>query len=156
MFVMLASAKLSGLGDGDIWPMPDGLYWDATWQAWTNASHALPIYLSVLAIAYAARLDGLRIFAWAALLHIAFDLPVHREDGHAHFWPLSDWKFISPVSYWDPHHYGLIMLPVEAIIVIGTLVVLWRRYRSRRSRLVLGGAAASFAAAPLYFILTHH
>ena len=156
MFVMYFYAKLAGLSDAELWPMPDGLYWDATWQAWKNATHSLPVYLAVLGIAFAIRVDWLKVFAWAALLHIAFDFPVHREDGHAHLWPFSDWKFISPVSYWDPRHYGTVMLPVEAAIVVVTLILLWRRYQSLGSRVALGGVMTAYVAVPAYFMLFHH
>ena len=40
------------------------------------------------------------------MLHAFGDLPVHHDDGHCHFFPFSEWRFASPVSYWDPHHYG--------------------------------------------------
>jgi len=44
-------------------------------------------------------------------------LPVHHDDGHRHFFPLSDWRFESPVSYWDPAHYGHIFLWIELLLV---------------------------------------
>lgn len=156
MFVMFAYAKLAGLGHADLWPEPYGLYWNPVWQAWINAAHSLPVYLALLGLALAVRLDWLKVFALAGLLHIAFDFPFHREDGHAHLWPFSNWKFVSPVSYWDPAHYGTIMLPIEAAIVAVSIAVLWRRYESLWSRLALGGAAAAFVAVPAYFILVHH
>jgi hypothetical protein len=156
MYVMLVWAWSRGLGDADLWPMPNGLYWDPTWQMWTNATHALPIYLGVLAGAAWLRLDWLKVFALAGLLHIAFDLPVHREDGHAHLWPFSDWTFISPVSYWDVDHYGQILGLIEVAIVLGTIVVLWRRYEGWLARAAITGSLAAFAAAPVYFIFFHH
>lgn len=156
MFVMFAWAWAIGLGDADLWPMPNGLYWDPTWQAWKNATHSLPIYAAVLAAAIWLRADWLKVVAWAALLHIAFDFPVHREDGHAHLWPFSGWKFISPVSYWDVNHYGAIVAPIELAIVVFTIVVLWRRYSSWWGRAALGGAFLAYAGVPAYFIFFHH
>ena len=38
----------------------------------------------------------------AALVHLTLDFPLHNDDARAHFWPLTNWKFTSPVSYWDP------------------------------------------------------
>ena len=94
-----------------------------------------------------------KAFAISAFLHIAFDLPVHREDGHAHFWPLSDWVFISPVSYWDREHYGNVVGPLEILLVIALIAVLWRRFHAVwvRSLLLLGVVAQ--AAPFVYFVL---
>ena len=157
MFVMYGWARfVAGLGDRDIWPEPDGLYWQPLWQTWTNAGHSLPLFIAVLAVAMLVKLDWLKIFALSGLLHIAFDFPVHREDGHAHLWPFSNWKFVSPVSYWDVDHYGAYVGPIELAIVIGTIVVLWRRYVSWVVRSALGVALLTFVAVPAYFILTHH
>ena len=68
------------------------------------------------------------VFALAGLLHIALDFPLHHDDGRAHFWPLSDWVFQSPISYWDSDHYGGIVSGAEAILVLILTLVLWRRF----------------------------
>ncbi|MDQ6971679.1 MAG: hypothetical protein Q9M30_03440 [Mariprofundaceae bacterium] len=51
-------------------------------------------------------------------LHSCFDFPLHHNDAHHHFYPLSMWQFHSPVSYWDPAHYGGIAGPVELMVVL--------------------------------------
>ncbi len=66
----------------------------------------------------------------AAALHAITDLPLHVDDGHPHFWPLSNWIFVSNVSYWDPSHYGHFWGPIEMAICVFCLIVLWRRTRS--------------------------
>lgn len=83
----------------------------------------------------------LLVFALSGLLHLAGDLPLHAEDAHRHLWPLSDWRFISPVSYWDPAHYGRIAAPIEALFAAGLIVLLWRRFAGLIPRLALGLAA---------------
>ncbi|MFT6146912.1 MAG: hypothetical protein ACJAV2_004808, partial [Myxococcota bacterium] len=50
--------------------------------------------------------------------------------------------FESPVSYWDPEHYGLFWIPIELVLYAGCLAVLWRRHPSRRARVGVGLAAA--------------
>ena len=60
----------------------------------------------------------------AALLHLTFDLPFHHDDDHPHFWPFSDWRFTSPLSYWDPAHDGRVIALAEvglAVVLIGFL-----------------------------------
>jgi hypothetical protein len=97
-------------------------------------------------------------FSASALLHSAIDFLVHRDDGHMQFWPLTDWRFQSPVSYWDPAHGGNWFGLFEAALGILLIVVLFRRYRSRRVRAMLAAALALYAAVPAYFVLgiAHH
>lgn len=43
----------------------------------------------------------------AAMLHTLCDIPLHTTDGPLLLFPLNwDWRFASPVSYWDPRYYG--------------------------------------------------
>ena len=71
-------------------------------------------------------LPGKLLFA-SMLLHVAGDLPFHHDDGHRHFFPFSDWRFESPISYWDRDHYGGVFAWVEAAAVFaGCLVLVWR------------------------------
>jgi hypothetical protein len=61
-------------------------------------------------------------FCLSLILHSLFDLPVHHDDAHRHFFPFSDYRFISPISYWDPKHYGNIVTLIEIILVLlGTI-----------------------------------
>lgn len=59
-------------------------------------------------------------------LHCLTDLLVHREDAHAHFFPVSSWRFISPVSCWDPRHYGWVVGPLEVLLIVVGAAVLFR------------------------------
>src|SRR4051812_23964259 len=69
------------------------LYFEQGWQACFDLLHSFPIaalgYLlaSFLASRKASRLG--RLFFASVFLHSVFDLPVHCEDAHAHFFPLS-------------------------------------------------------------------
>jgi len=66
-------------------------------------------------------------FFLSMTLHVAGDLPLHREDAHAHFFPFTDWHYISPVSYWDPAHFGAIAGGLEFLGVGVGSVILIRR-----------------------------
>lgn len=75
----------------------------------------------------------LKAFAAGCALHTAMDIPVHHDDGPLILWPLN-WtlRFQSPVSYWDPAHYGNIVGPIDVgITVLGSaaLLVAWLRRR---------------------------
>lgn len=78
------------------------------------------------------------VFALAALLHIALDAPVHGHDAYRHLWPISDWRFYSPVSYWEVDLHARWMSLMEAILVIGSAVILWRRFHTLWVKITLG------------------
>jgi len=46
------------------------------------------------------------LFFASMVLHHLCDLPLHHDDAHRHFFPFSNIRFTSPVSYWDRNHYG--------------------------------------------------
>ena len=98
-------------------------------------------------------LNWVALLALAALVHLAGDLPLHADDAHRHFWPLTDWRFHSPVSYWDPAHYGGAFSIIEAVLGVALCVVLWRRFRAAWVRALLALAALTYVAVPLYFTL---
>ena len=74
--------------------------------------------------------------AIAALLHIALDFPLHADDAHRHFWPVSDWRFFSPVSYWDPAHNGLVGGGIETLSLLFATGMLWWRFTGLRWRIL--------------------
>ena len=72
---------------------------------------------------------------FACLLHSAVDIVTHFDDGPLLFWPL-DWRtrFASPVSYWDPAHFGREFFLFEATLAIVLAIYLIRgRARDRVS-----------------------
>lgn len=117
------------------------LYFNSPWWiAGHNLLHA-PIILLAL-IAGASLLNPqwrrrIRFVAAGALLHSVIDIAVHHDDGPLLFFPVS-WsiRFRSPVSYWDPDHYGWFMRPVDLAITVAGLVWLatWWRNRRRSSK----------------------
>lgn len=58
-------------------------------------------------------------FFASCMLHTLIDIPVHHDDGPLVFWPI-DWsyRFESPVSYWDPNHFGRPAMAFEALLAI--------------------------------------
>lgn len=90
-------------------------------------------------------------FSASALAHSVIDFLCHRDDGHMHFWPLSDWRFRSPVSYWDPNHYGTQFSIFEAVLGIAIAAILFRRYANPGIRLALALCVIAYAAVPLFY-----
>jgi len=108
-------------------------YYDPVWQNVFDAFNSIPLILLALLGTYAARLPRLSALLVSMLIHCLCDLPVHHDDGHRHFFPISDWRFESPVSYWDPAHHGNAFLLFELALVIGG--TLWLVLRAKRAGL---------------------
>ena len=96
--------------------------------------------LSLLAWTQRSRTWGLALLTicLAGLLHIACDFPVHTDDAYRHLWPLSDWRFNSPISYWDSQRGAGWFVYLEAAITAACIAVLWRRFPKTWVRIVLG------------------
>lgn len=141
--VFYAVQRLAGRSEHAIWSTH---YHDAGWQAVFDAFHALPL----IALAWiAGRLLGWHWLQWLAAgmaLHAVFDLPLHHGDAHRHFFPLSDWRFSSPVSYWDPAHYGRLASLAEAALSGFAVAWLWLRHPGTGPRLLVAALAAAYAA----------
>lgn len=74
--------------------------------------------------------------AFGTGLHSLADVFTHHDDGPLLLFPVNmELRFSSPVSYWDPEHYGLVVLAIEtALMVLMGVYWLVRRRRQRRLR----------------------
>jgi hypothetical protein len=115
----------------------DERYFDPAWQAVFDLFNSVPLAALGLGAALVLRRTGPALLFGSVLLHCLLDLPLHREDGHRHFLPLSDWRFMSPVSYWDPAHQGALGAGLETLALCGACAVLWRRATGRAAHVSL-------------------
>jgi len=170
LFIMFGYAQILGLPHSVIW---GEMYYSAFWQSLGAISNSIPIYLLAAIISWlimknttlsnpaistahenftnhrtinpkALFLILICVIALAALAHAATDLPLHHDDGHPHFWPITHWIYSSPVSYWDNRHYANYWAPVEIAMGLLFIVVLWRRYSPLWSKLLLVLAALGY------------
>jgi len=118
----------------------DKRYYDsALWIALHNIPHSF-VVMGVLSLSvYAVRQKGwgrwLLWYAAGASLHIAFDILTHVMDGPLFLYPFSNFRFQSPVSYWDPNYYGRVFTVFEYSVDAVLLVVLGVRvFKARRLR----------------------
>ena len=103
------------------------LYFSDLWQQVFAIDNSFIFWGIGLAAALWSRSAAGLAFALAGLLHLATDLPLHGEDARMQFWPLTDWKFDSPFSYWDSARGAAAIGLVElAIAVSGTAWVVLR------------------------------
>jgi len=80
--------------------------------------HSIPLAGIGWLIAYYLGWPSVQILFVSTILHSLGDLPVHNDDAHRHFFPFSNYRFISPISYWDRKHYGSIVSLVEMLLVL--------------------------------------
>ncbi len=131
----------------------DVAFFSARWQNALAFTNSAPLFLVALGLGLGMRLPLLTVFSIGALTHVGADFLTHNDDAYRHLWPLTDWRFNSPVSYWDPNHYGRIAAPLEAVMALGLSVMLWRRHQSRVIRTGIAVAAAGYAAGVAYFAI---
>ncbi|MGB3614659.1 MAG: hypothetical protein WBA10_12770 [Elainellaceae cyanobacterium] len=146
MFAFYGIEKLKGTPEQVIWRQA---YYLPEWQNFIDLFNSIPLVLLGLGLAlWLGSRSSILLFV-SMLLHIAGDLPLHHDDGHRHFFPLSNWRFESPVSYWDPNHYGGVFGVMEILAVVASCLLLLRYYRSWACRIAIGLIGASYAG---YFI----
>ena len=94
------------------------LYFSDAWQTVFAIDNSLFVWGALLGIAIYLRTPWAVALTAAALLHVALDFPLHHDDGRPHFWPVSDWVFESPFSYWDRSQGANWIAPLEFVLVV--------------------------------------
>ncbi len=135
VFYLLARGILR-LPEHTIW---SATYFEPSWQLFFDVFNSLPLVALGLLLAFRFRSVWWMAFFLSMGLNCLADLLVHQDDAHRHFLPFSDWRFASPLSYWDPRHYGHLFLVAEAVLVAAGSGILMRRSEPRAVRW-LGGA----------------
>lgn len=149
MFVFYLALKLTtDMPARQIWGEE---YYRPVWQTTFDFFHSIPLALLGLGLMLYARRTGIALLFASILLHCLEDLPLHHDDGHRHFWPFSNFRFESPVSYWDPNYYGVMAGRIEMVLVLIASVYVFRRVRSRWTKGLLIVVNALPLLAQLYF-----
>lgn len=126
-------------------------YYSDAWQMVFAVDNSFVLWGVLLGVALWRRWPLVTIFAGAAILHLALDFPLHTHDARQHFWPLTDWVFNSPVSYWDHRAHAGIVGPLEAGGSVVLAGVVMRRYSSWPVRLmILGFLLAELASSGVW------
>jgi hypothetical protein len=125
-------------------PIPQRVMWSeyaflVEWQFVFSMFHSFPLWVITSIAFLLLKMPRSALFCLAVLLSALQDFLVHHDDGHGHFFPFSDYRFESPISYWDPAHYGWYASAAEVILVLGASVWAYRRLETRwgKSFLVL-------------------
>lgn len=120
----------------------EALYASEAWQRVFAVDHSLVLWGALALGAWLAGAPAPRAFAGSGLAHAATDVLLHHDDARRQLWPLSDAVFRSPVSYWDPRHFGDLVAPLEAGLVVLLAVALLRRLARWWERALALGLAA--------------
>ncbi|TYB90051.1 cobalamin biosynthesis protein CobQ [Oceaniovalibus sp. ACAM 378] len=139
LMMVLWSTRLLGIPEHEVFGQ---LYFSDTWQAVFAIDHGFLVWGSLFGLAAWRGSVILRAFAGSGLLHASADFLTHHDDARRQFWPVSDWVFQSPVSYWDGRFYGDIFAPLELGLVIALAAFLLWRLEKWRDRLAVLAVAA--------------
>ena len=170
VFGLFIWSKLQGIPEHQLWRE---VYFSEPMLTYTAIDNSLPLYVSLLLVGtvwlklrasandlgvnqgyrHIATNSMIGLFSLAAITHIAGDFPVHADDAHPHFWPFTDWRFHSPISYWDHHHHGAGFSLFEAALGVILSIILFRRFKTKWVRGATLLAIFAYVGVPLYFKL---
>ncbi len=142
LFYFVERAVL-GSSEREIWSTR---YFLPAWQDFFDLFNSLPIAGVACWVSYRLGKTGWGIFFASMMLHIVCDLPVHHDDAHRHLWPLTDWRFESPVSYWDPNHFGIYAGVGELALFVVCYFWAMRKHRETSTRIGLTFLAVTHLA----------
>lgn len=137
IFVFYVWAKLiARLPEQQIWSVT---YYEPFWQNVVAIFHSIPLALLGWLIAYKFGWQSMQLLCISMVVHSLLDLPVHHDDAHRHFFPLSNYRFISPISYWDTKHYGKIVSLFELSFTLLATFPVFHVLQSGISKVLLIG-----------------
>lgn len=114
--------------------------------------HSFPLILIALGLCVLFRRERLKSFSLSLLLHACEDFPLHHADAHRQFFPFSDYRFLSPISYWDPRYHGAWGAAFEMAVTAAAVVALLRRHDDWRARAAWIGVWALNLVPFLYWV----
>lgn len=105
------------------------MYFNSGWSIPITLTHSFILWPILIAT---ASYFGWRFIGWfsmSAFFHSAVDFFVHTDDAYRHFYPFSNWKFHSPISYYNPTEFGQYVSAFDSLLVLVLIVFLYYRYR---------------------------
>lgn len=148
--MVIWESGIQGASSAELW---GEAYYREPWVTYSAITNSFIVFGALFAL---ARLQGwylVAAFAGTAMLHFLFDLFLHYDDGHAHFWPLSQCVFYSPVSYWDPDHFGLWWTGIEMALALGLFIWIWKTTKTWPARTYASVLMVLFWAMSVAFLI---
>lgn len=107
--------RLRGTPEEIIWSV---CYQPRLWLGIIHGAHSIPLAAIGIALGWLLSMPALAVFFASVLLHALCDFPVHAIDAHHHFLPFSQYRYISPLSYWDVRYHARQVAGVELLLVL--------------------------------------
>ncbi len=148
IYFLFFYALVVGIPQRELW---GSVYFQPGWQLAIDVFNSFPIFLAIAVVGYLIKRRWVILFAISACIHFVLDFFTHADDAHRHFLPISDFKFESPVSYWDPNYLGTLGSAIEIIILLVAVWWLWGRVQKKWSKILLLGYLAVAIGAFFFF-----
>ena len=113
------------------------LYFSNYWQKIFAIDNSFIVWGFFIGVAWSLKSKWIIAMSSAAFIHLLCDFPLHANDARAHFWPVTMWRFESPISYWDSNYNGNILSTLEIFLVCVMLGILWRRFDTSMPRIII-------------------
>lgn len=120
--ILYLRERLRGTPTETIWSV---CYQQPHWLAIIHLGHSIPLALVGIALCSLFHIRFAVDFFVSMLCHALCDFPLHARDAHRHFFPLSNYRFISPWSYWDVQHHGRLVAFIECLVVLACAIELY-------------------------------
>lgn len=114
--------------------MWDDMYFNSGWSIPITLTHSFLLWPALITASTYFGWKFLRWFSISALFHTIVDFFVHTDDAYRHFYPLSNWKFHSPISYYNPAEYGIYVGLFDTVLVLFLLSYLYQIYRQKTTK----------------------
>ncbi len=126
--VLYLRERLRGTPTEVIW---SECYQRPHWLAIIHFAHSIPVAVLGIVVCWLLGVRPLLDFFVSMLCHALCDFPLHVHDAHRHFFPISNYRFISPISYWDVRYHGRTVALLECVLVLACAVHLFLQHNSR-------------------------
>ena len=89
-------------------------------------------------------------------LHALMDYATHHGDNALPFYPLSMWKIVSPISFWETAHHSIPLMIVNTLLVCIALVYLIKTMKEKEhTRFFLALFSLGYLGMMMIFYLTN-
>jgi hypothetical protein len=111
----------------------DEYYYSDWYQPIANLSHSFVLLGALVVLGIILKRRWLWIIASSSLLHAFADFWVHAEDAYQHLYPIVDWRFISPFSYYQT----IQGMGLELVLYILASYVIFKNMKSKPFKIAL-------------------